>query len=100
MTQSFIDKQLLKTALVAKSSFDLLASNAATTSEHAQIVRLGKDLVGTFETIKRAIYGRETDNLVNIINNPNITLEDTSTLSDAELKSLLSKKAREQNASV
>ncbi|PAF42758.1 hypothetical protein [Helicobacter sp. 11S02629-2] len=92
MSQSFIDKQIIKTALVGKSSFDILASIAEKPSDHAQLVRLSKDLVGMFSDVKRAIYGRDTDSLVNIINNPNITLEDASVLSDAELKSLLTQK--------
>lgn len=93
MTQGFIDSKITETSLLAKNSFDCIANEANNRNDHALLIKLAKDLIFIFTEMKKALYGKQSDTLINVINS-NSNFANPAELSDDELKTILLQKQK------
>lgn len=87
---TYINKAMAEAAVIAKTTLrDMLGDGSI---KQSQIISSAKDVVNIFSEIKRSIYGKEPDTVVQIanINGGNMSANDMATLSDEELKKLIS----------
>ncbi len=96
MSEDFINKQMVKTALIAQSEFNRYASiSTEKTSPDPQVIKLARDVVSIFSDMKKSIYSKEDDNYKLKINNfitGSASKEEIGALSDDEIRQILSQK--------
>lgn len=96
MSEDFINKQMVKTALIAQSEFNRYASISTEKSmPDPQVIKLARDVITIFSDMKKSIYNKDDDNYRLKINNfitGTASKEEISALSDDEIRHILSQK--------
>lgn len=99
MSEDFINKQMVKTALIAQSEFNRYASISTEKSmPDPQVIKLARDVITIFSDMKKSIYNKDDDNYKLKINNfitGTASKEEISALSDDEIRHILSQKPKE-----
>lgn len=93
MSETFIHTQITKTALIAQSEFNRLASNSIKgNNPNPKVIQLAKDVVSVFIDMKKCLYPNQDNTHVNIkaiLNNGVISKEQIASLSDEQIREYL-----------
>lgn len=93
MTESFINTQITKTALIAQSEFNRLASASVNSSvPNPKVIACAKDVVNIFVDMKKSLYPNTDNTQINIkaiLNNGAITKEQLAGLTDEQIREYL-----------
>lgn len=93
MTESFIHTQITKTALIAQSEFNRLASASVNSSvPNPKVIACAKDVVNIFVDMKKCLYPNTDNTQINIkaiLNNGAITKEQLAGLTDDQIREYL-----------
>lgn len=93
MSETFINTQITKTALIAQSEFNRLASNSIKGSmPNPKVIQAAKDVVSIFVDMKKCLYPNQDNTHVNIkaiLNNGVITKEQIAGLTDDQIREYL-----------
>lgn len=93
MSETFIHTQITKTALIAQSEFNRLASLSVNSSvPNPKVIQCAKDVVGIFVDMKKCLYPNQDNTQVNIkaiLNNGVISKEQIAGLTDEQIREYL-----------
>lgn len=93
MSETFIHTQITKTALIAQSEFNRLASLSIKEGEpNTKVIQAAKDVVSIFVDMKKCLYPNQDNTQVNIkaiLNNGVITKEQIASLTDEQIREYL-----------
>lgn len=93
MSETFIHTQITKTALIAQSEFNRLASASVNSSmPNPKVIQAAKDVVSIFVDMKKCLYPNQDNTQVNIkaiLNSGTITKEQIAGLSDEQIREYL-----------
>ncbi|TLD84252.1 hypothetical protein [Helicobacter trogontum] len=93
MSETFIHTQITKTALIAQSEFNRLASLSVNSSTpNPRVIQAAKDVVGIFTDMKKCLYPNQDNTQVNIkaiLNNGVISNEQIASLTDDQIREYL-----------
>ncbi|STQ85759.1 helix-turn-helix domain-containing protein [Helicobacter muridarum] len=94
MSEDFINKQMVKTALIAQGEFNRYASISIHSEDpNAQVIKLARDVISIFSDMKKSIYSKDDDSYKLKINNfisGVASKEEIGALSDDEIRQILS----------
>lgn len=93
MTETFINTQITKTALIAQSEFNRLASlSVQSSSPNPKVIQAAKDVVSIFVDMKKSLFPNQDStqiNIQNILNNGALSKEEIAALSDDQIRAYL-----------
>ncbi|EMZ37277.1 hypothetical protein LS77_008700 [Helicobacter bilis] len=93
MSETFIHTQITKTALIAQSEFNRLASLSVKSSvPNPKVIQAAKDVVSIFTDMKKCLYPNQDNTQVNIkaiLNNGVISKEQIAGLTDEQIREYL-----------
>ena len=93
MSETFINTQITKTALIAQSEFNRLASlSVQSSSPNPKVIQAAKDVVSIFVDMKKSLFPNQDStqiNIQNILNNGALSKEEIAALSDDQIRAYL-----------
>lgn len=96
MTETFINTQITKTALIAQSEFNRLASlSVQSSSPNPKVIQAAKDVVSIFVDMKKSLFPNQDNtqiNIQNILNSEALSKEQIAALSDDQIRAYLAPK--------
>ena len=96
MSETFINTQITKTALIAQSEFNRLASlSVQSSSPNPKVIQAAKDVVSIFVDMKKSLFPNQDNtqiNIQNILNNGALSKEEIAALSDDQIRAYLAPK--------